>query len=167
MAEPSRPFVLESTETLPAELPLLADDDAKHYWLLSNGRSWKLGLGQNIGKVPPEVFAAKSGIVFVGLYHGTAASMSPEDGRIIDRVKLIRGNMVYWGDYGDFIVAVGEVEIGVFEPGGKLLWRAALGDVIDEIKLENGMFHLTDVSGETGRYEARTGRLIPPEKIVS
>ncbi|MFI5348169.1 MAG: DUF295 domain-containing protein [Elusimicrobiota bacterium] len=160
MAETARPFQLEPAESLPEANPSIADDDAKHYWLLSNGRSWKLSLGQNIGKVPPEIFAARSGVLFVGLYHGSAASISPEDGRIIDRAKLIRGNMVYWGDYDDLIVAVGEVEIGVFDLDGKLLWRAALGDVIDEIKLDQGVFQLTDVSGETGRYEARTGRIV-------
>ncbi len=66
--------------------------------------------------------------------------------------------MVYWGDYDEMIVAVGETEIGVFEPGGKFLWRAALGDVIDHIDLKDGVLQLTDVSGETGRYEAPTGQ---------
>lgn len=160
MTETSAPFLLESAQTLPAGVPLLADDEPRAYWLLSNGRSWKLALGQNIGKVSPEVFAAKSGILFVGLYHGSAASINPDDGGILDRVKLIRGNMVYWRDYGDIIVAVGETEIGVFEPGGKFLWRAALGDVIDEIELKDGAFELTDVSGEIRRYEPRTGRIL-------
>jgi hypothetical protein len=162
VAERARPYLLEATESVPAGIPLLADDEPRHYWLLSNGRNWKLALGQNMGKLPPEIFAAKSGALFAGLYHGTAASISPEDGRVIESVKLIRGNLVYWSDYGDLIVAVGEIEIGVFEPGGKFLWRAALGDVIDEIGLKDGIFEITDVSGQAGRYDARTGRVIPP-----
>ena len=156
----SKLFRLEPVETLPAGVPLLADDDPHVYWLLSNGRGWELALGQNIRKVSPEVFAAKSGILFVGLYHGSAASIRPEDGGIIDRVSLIPGNMVYWEDRGGLIVAVGETEIGVFEPGGKYLWRAAMGDVIDEIEFKDGAFEITDVSGDKTRREARTGRAL-------
>ena len=160
MAESSADFLLESAATPPLGIPLFPDADPHAYWLLSNGRSWKLALGQNIRKVAPEVYAAKTGILFVGLYHGSAASIRPEDGGIIDQIKLIPGNMVYWGDYDEFVVAVGEIEIGVFEPGGKFLWRAALGDVIDHIDLKDDVLELTDVSGETGRYEARSGRAL-------
>jgi hypothetical protein len=153
----SRPFQLESTEAVPAGTPLLTDENPHGYWLLSNGRSWRLALGQNMRKIPPEIFAAASGVLFVGLYHGTAAAIRPEDGAVIDQVKLIPGNMVYWGDYGDLVAAVGETEIAVFETGGKLLWRAALSDVLDEIGLKDGVFELTDVSGVSARYDARTG----------
>lgn len=156
-----RPFQLERLETLPAGLPLFNDDDPHAYWLLSNARGWKVVLGQNMGKVAPEVYAAEPGALFVGLYHGNAASLRPENGAIIDRVALVRGNMVYWKDYGELIVAVGETEIAVFERGGKFLWRAALGDVIDTIERKDDVFELTDVSAQTARYEARTGHPIP------
>jgi hypothetical protein len=159
-AHPEASFRLERLESPPAGVPLLTDDEPRAYWLLSNGGSWKVALGQKIGGVSPEVYAAKPGVLFVGLYHGCAAAVRSGDGSVVDRVKLIPGNMVYWVSRGDFVVAVGEVEIGVFEPGGKFLWRAALGDVIDELEFADGAFKLTDVSGETARFEARTGRIL-------
>jgi hypothetical protein len=160
VAESSDPFQLEPSESLPAGVPLISDDDPRRYWVLSNGRGWKLALGQNVRKAFPEVHAAKTGILFVGLYHGTAASVRPADGAVVDRVKLTPGNAVYWGEYGGLVVAEGELEIGVFEPGGKFLWRAGLGDVIETIELKDGVFELADASGRTGRYEARTGRAL-------
>lgn len=160
MTPTNRPFQLEPAEALPAGAPLVADEDHHAYWLLSNGRGWTLALGQKMREVPPEILAADSGALFVGLYHGNAASIRPEDGAIIAQVALIRGNMVYWKDYGELIVAVGETEIAAFERGGKFLWRAAVGDVIDEIEFSDGTLKLTDVSGESSRHEAGTGRAL-------
>jgi hypothetical protein len=160
VAEPSRAYHLESVESPPPGIPLLSDGDPHRYWLLSNGRSWKVVLGQNIRKADPQVFVADTGVLFVGLYHGCAASMRPADGGVIDRVDLNSGNMVFWWKHGDYVVAEGELEIAVFEPRGKFLWRAALGDVLDKIELKDGAFELKDASGQTGRYEARTGRAL-------
>lgn len=153
-----KPFRLEPLPAAPAGTPLLADDAPNHYWLLSNGRGWTLALGQNIGDVPPEVYAAPSGVLFVGLYHGSAASVRAEDGRIVEQIKLSPGNMVFWGDYGGVIVAEGELEVGVFEPGGRFLWKAGLGDVIEKIEFDAGALTLTDSAGRSRSFDARTGK---------
>ena len=160
MTEISKPFRLDPIAVVPVGTPLVTDDAPNRYWLLSNGRAWTLALGQNIRKVPPEIYAAPSGILFVGLYHGCVASVCAEDGRIIDQVKLRDGNMVFWNDYGDLILASGELEVGVFEPGGRFLWKAGLADVIEEIELDNGVIKLTDSMGYSGSFEARTGRAV-------
>ena len=160
MNEPPESFLLEDATDVPPGVPLFTDDEPHRYWLLSNGRSWKLVLGQNIRNVPPNIFVAKSGIIFVGLDHGSSASIRPSDGSIIDRVKLFDGNMVFWNDCGGLIIAGGELEVGVFSLEGKFLWRASLGDVIVNIEHENDVVELTDFSGNVSRYEARTGRLL-------
>jgi hypothetical protein len=160
VAESSRAYRLEPVESPPAGIPLVSDDDPHGYWLLSNGRSWKVVLGQNIRKSEPEIYVSETGVIFVGLYHGCAASIRPADGVVVDRVNLILGNKVFWGEHGGLIVAEGEFEIAVFESGGKFLWRAALGDVLEKIELKDGAFELKDASGQTGRYEARTGRAL-------
>jgi hypothetical protein len=160
VTDPSQTFHLEPVDSPPSGIPLVSDDDPHGYWLLSNGGSWKLALGQNIRETDPQIFAAETGVLFIGLYHGCAASIRPADGGVIDRVDLVSGNMVFWGEHGDYVVAEGEFEIAVFETGGKFLWRAALGDVLDKIELKDGAFELMDASGHTGRYEARSGRAL-------
>lgn len=160
MNELPESFLLEDTVDVPPGVPLLADDEPHRYWLLSNGRAWKLALGQNIRNVLPNIFVAKSGIIFVGLYHGSSASIQPSDGSIIDRVKLLDGNMVFWSDCGGLIIAEGELEVGVFSLEGKFLWSASAGDVIVNVGHENDSVELTDFSGNVSRHEARTGRLL-------
>lgn len=160
VTEIEKPFDLTPTAVVPTGTPLVTDDDPNRYWLLSNGRAWTLALGQNIRNVLPEVYAAPSGILFVGLYHGCTASVCADDGRIIDQAKLRMGNMVFWYDHGDFIIAGGELEVGVFEPSGQFLWKAGVGDVIEEIEYGNGVLKLTDSMGYTLSFEARTGRVV-------
>lgn len=158
MSEAPKPFRLEPVPAPPAGTPLLADDAPNHFWLLSNGRGWSLALGQNMGGAPPEVHAAPSGILFVGLYHGRAASVRADDGRIVDQVALSPGNMVFWAEHGGLIVAEGELEVGVFEPGGRFLWRAGLGDVIESVECAGGVLTLTDAAGRSASFDARTGK---------
>jgi len=157
--QPASPkFLLEPLDAVPADTPLLADDDPRHFWLLSNGGSWKLALGQNIGSAAPEIRAVYPGTIFVGLYHGTVAAIRPDDGGIISTVKLIPGNLIFWGDYSEFVTAEGELEVGVFNSKGQFLWKASLGDVIETVELkQNGVFEMWDSSGNLGRYEALTG----------
>lgn len=160
MTEPAKPFTLERVAAPPAGIPVLADDAPRHYWVLSNGRGWSLALGQNIGGAEPEIFAAASGVLFVGLYHGFTASVKVGDGAIIGRGTLSPGNMVFWSEHDGLVVAEGEQELGVFEAGGRFLWKAAMGDVIEEIALEGAAFRVTDAAGRTSRFEARTGKLL-------
>lgn len=160
MTEISKPFRLDPIAVVPDGTPLVTDDDPNRYWLLSNGRAWTLALGQNIRNILPEVYAAPSGILFVGLYHGCTASVCADDGRIIDQAKLCKGNMVFWNDHGDLIIAAGELEVGVFEPGGRFLWKAGLVDVIEQIEYGNGVLKLTDSMGHSNSFEARTGRAV-------
>lgn len=158
MSQAPKPFRLEPVPAAPAGTPLLADDAPNHYWRLSNGGSWSLALGQNMGGAPPEIHVAASGVLFVGLYHGRAAAVSPEDGRIVGQVKLAPGNMVFWSEHGGLIVAEGELEVGVFEPGGRFLWKAGLGDVIESVESAGGVLTLTDAAGRSASFDARTGK---------
>lgn len=156
----SDPFTLERVASPPAGVPVLADDAARHYWLLSNGRGWSLALGQNIGDAEPEILAAASGVLFVGLYHGLTASVKAGDGAVVGRGTLSPGNMVFWSEHDGLVVAEGEMELGVFEADGRFLWKAAMGDVIEEIALEDAAFRVKDAAGREARFEARTGKLL-------
>lgn len=160
MSEPSKPFNLDRVGAMPPGYPLLADDAARHFWVLSNGRGWSLGLGQNIGDAEPEILAAASGVLFVGLYHGLTASVSPSDGRVIDLGTLSPGNMVFWSEHDGLVVAEGELELGVFEAGGRFLWKAAMSDVIEDITLEGTAFRVKDAAGREARFDARTGKVL-------
>lgn len=148
---------VEPVDSPPREAAVLSDETPNRYWILSNGRSWSLALGQNIGDFPPEIFTAKSGTIFIGLYHGTAASVDPENGKIISQIKLFGGNIVFWIQYGDYIVADGELEMGVFQEDGRFLWKGGPGDVIETIELKGEIFEVADFSGNIGRYKALTG----------
>jgi len=158
MRETPKSFTLERLGAPPEGNPLLADEGARHYWRLSNGRGWSLTLGQNIGDAEPEILAASTGVLFIGLYHGLTASVSADDGRVIDRGTLDPGNMVFWSEHGGLVVAEGELELGVFESGGRFLWKAAMGDVIEEIEFEGAAIRATDSSGHTARFDVRTGK---------
>lgn len=160
MTEISKPFRLDPIAVVPTGTPLVTDADPNRYWVLSNGRAWTLALGENIRNVLPKVYAAPSGILFVGLYHGSTAAVRADDGRIVDQVKLRDGNMVFWNDYGDLIIAEGELEVGVFEPSGRFLWKAGLADIIEEVEYGNGVLKLTDSMGHSSSFEARTGRAV-------
>jgi len=160
MTEPLKPFTLDRVAAPPPGIPVLADDAARHYWVLSNGRGWSLALGQNIGDAEPEILAAVSGVLFVGLYHGLTASVKAEDGAVAGRGTLSPGNMVFWSEHDGLVVAEGELEIGVFEAGGRFLWKAAMSDVIEEIALEGSAFRVKDAAGREARFEARTGKLL-------
>lgn len=158
MTDPPKPFVLEALHRMPEGTPVLADADPQKHWLLSNGRSWALALGQNITDVDPAVHAAKTGVLFVGLYHGTTASVLPEDGTIAARVQL-GGNMVFWFDHGDLILAEGELEVAIFEAGGRFLWKDGLADILETADVTgDGVLELKDASGRVGRFDLRTGR---------
>ncbi|MBI4422204.1 MAG: hypothetical protein HY554_00660 [Elusimicrobia bacterium] len=158
MTDASKGFLLQAVPRVPEGAPVLADEDPKKHWLLSNGRSWQLALGQNVTDVDPAVHVAKTGVLFVGLYHGTAASVLPGDGCIAGRAML-RGDMVFWFDHGDLILAEGELEVAVFEAGGRFLWKGGLADVLETAEVDaEGILELKDASGRTGRFEFRTGR---------
>ncbi len=158
MSDQPRPFHLEPAAA-PEGTPLLSDDAPNHYWVLSNGRGWSLVLGQNIGKVPPEIRASPSGTLFVGLYHGTVASVNPEDGRVIAQAKLAPGNLVFWSEHGDLMVAEGELEVGVFDAGGRFLWKAGTGGVIELVESSGDTLTLTDSEERSSSFDARTGKL--------
>ncbi len=147
MNEPAKPFALDRLTAPPAGTALLADDAPRHYWLLSNGRGWSLALGQNNDDIEPKVHAAASGVLFVGLSHGFTASVNAGDGRIVDLGTLSPGNMIFWSEHGGLIVAEGETELGVFEAGGRFLWKAAMSDIIEEIEFEGGAFRVKDAAG--------------------
>lgn len=158
MTPTPRPPLLEPIPAPEPGVPILSDESPRHYWRLSNGRSWRLVLGQNAGGAPPEIFVSSAGIIFAGLYHGLAASIRPGDGSVAARAALAPGNLVRWSEDDGLVVAEGELELAVFDPGGALLWRAAPGDVIESFSLADGVLEIVDASGRRLRREARTGR---------
>src|SRR5260221_1785811 len=93
------PIRLEPVDAAPVGMESLADDDPKRFWILSDGASWKLALGQNMRDFPPEVFVAKSGTIFVGLYHGTAAAVASDGGKILARGNIFLGDCGVWHSY--------------------------------------------------------------------
>jgi len=157
-------FRLEELSELPPDLPGIADEQPQAFWALSNGKGWRLGLGQNSDEAEPAILASPSGVLFVGLYHGTTASVHPDDGRILDRVKLM-GKVVFWTDYGELVLATGELEAAVFDSSGRLLCKAGLADVLDSAEISDGILRLHDMSGRSGSFDARSGRPVKDDSL--
>lgn len=159
MTSPSREEPrLEPVAAVPGGITSLSDELPRAHWILSNGRGWRVALSQNNKEVPPEILVASTGVIFVGLYHGTVAALSPDDGQFIARVALPSGNAVFWREFSRFVVASGEMAVGVFRPSGEFLWQGATPDVIESIELKGEVLRLVDAAGYVSEFEIATGK---------
>lgn len=157
-ADPPR---LERVAAVPGGMISIADGEPRAHWVLSNGREWRVALSQNNAEVPPEIHVAESGVIFVALYHGTTAALSPSDGRVISRGELPAGNLVTWRDLSDFVIADGEMAVAVFRSTGSFLWKTVMGDVIESIELKGQTLRIIDAAGHAAHRDILSGRDLP------
>jgi hypothetical protein len=150
---------LESSSCAPVGMSLLTDDLARAHWILSNDKGWKVALSQNIKDSPPQILATTQAI-FVGLYHGALASISPNDGRFIAKVTLPHGNGVFWTEVPGFVIAEGEMAVGVFRPSGEFIWQKPVADVIATVEVVEDSLKVTDASGRVSRFDLQTGNTV-------
>ncbi|HXT02239.1 MAG TPA: hypothetical protein VN915_16315 [Elusimicrobiota bacterium] len=160
MTPPSREKPrLEPAAAVPAGIPSLSDELPRAHWILSNGCGWRVALSQNNKDVPPEILDAPSGVIFVGLYHGAVAALSPHDGHFIARIAFPLGGGVSWRELPGFVIAEGEMTVAVFRPSGEFLWQATAADVIESIELKDEALHIVDASGYVYDHDITTGKM--------
>lgn len=150
---------LESAHRAPSGMTTISDKEPRAHWLLSNGLGWQIAVSQNNADFPPQVLATPA-VIFVGLYHGTVAAVSAVDGRVIARTVLAHGNGVFWTEFPGFIVAEGEMSVGIFRPTGEFLWQTPLADVIAYIEIAEDSLRISDASGRIARHDLETGKII-------
>lgn len=135
---------------------LMATDQPRCWWRIDPGELGSIYLATHQPEPPPTACDGGDGVFFVGAEQAVFA-LRLDTGVVVASLEdLTDVRSIQRVEDGLILVIAGD-QVVAFHPSGTLLWRQVLPDLVDDVQVQLGQVHVTDVSGDTYTLSVNSG----------